>query len=70
MSYTRNQELHVAITQNKESLQQVTSDISCTNFYLEKFQDQVQQQFDAMDAKVMGEFSTLKSILGQLFKFP
>jgi hypothetical protein len=70
MANTHNQYLQTSITQNKDSLQQVTSDLSSTNSRLKKFQDQFQQQFDTMNAKFMGEFSTLQSTINQLLNHP
>jgi peptidoglycan hydrolase CwlO-like protein len=61
MATTRNQDLQASITQTKESLHQVTSEMASTNSRIEKLDTQVNQQFDAMDAKFMGQFSTLQS---------
>jgi hypothetical protein len=70
MATTRNQDLQASITQTKESLHQVTSEIASTNSRIEKLETQVQQQFDAMDAKFMGQFSTLQSVVNQLLNHP
>jgi hypothetical protein len=45
----------------------VTNEIASTNSHIEKLETQVQQQFDAMDTKFMGQFSTLHSVFNQLF---
>jgi hypothetical protein len=70
MATTRNQDLQASITQTKESIQQVTVDLASTNSRIAKFETQVQQQFNAMDAKFMGEFSTLQFAVNQLLNCP
>jgi len=66
MDTTHNHDMQASITHTKESIQQVTSSLTSTNSRIEKLETQVHQQFDAMDAKFMGEFSTLQSTINQL----
>jgi flagellar capping protein FliD len=66
MANTHNQDLQTSTNQTKESLQQVSFDISSTNSRIEKSETQVQQQFDVMDAKFMNQFNTLQSVVNQL----
>jgi phage-related protein len=63
MANTHNQDLQASINQTKESLQQVTFDIGSTNSRIQKFETQVQQQFDTMDTKFMNQFNTLQSVV-------
>jgi flagellar capping protein FliD len=70
MATTRNQDLQASITQTKESINQVTSQIASANSQIEKLETHVQQQFDAMEAKFMGQFSTLQSIVNKLLNHP
>jgi flagellar biosynthesis chaperone FliJ len=70
MDNTHNQDLQAAINQKKDSLQHVTYNLSSTNSLLEKFQDQFQQQFDAMEARFMDEFDTLKFVVNHLLNLP
>jgi septal ring factor EnvC (AmiA/AmiB activator) len=59
MATTRNQDLQASITQTKESLNQVTSEIASANSRIEKLETHVQQQFDAMVAKFICPTFTL-----------
>jgi hypothetical protein len=48
MTTTRNQDLQACITQIKESLNQVTSEIDSTNSRIEKLEIQAQKKIDAL----------------------
>jgi flagellar capping protein FliD len=69
LATTHNQYLQASITQTEESINQVTSDISFANYHIEKLETHVQQQFYAMEAKFMGQFSTLQSAINQLLNW-
>jgi peptidoglycan hydrolase CwlO-like protein len=59
MATTLNQDLQASITQNKDSINQVTFEIASANSCIEKLETHIQQQFDAMEAKFIRQFSTL-----------